>query len=309
MTTPPLDAVTGAFGYTGKYIARRLLALGRRVITLTGHPHRPSPFGQAVRAIPFHFDQPHELARSLEGVATLYNTYWVRFTHGSVTFDQAVQNTQTLIRAAQEAGVRRFVHVSIANPSADSPLPYYRGKALLERTLIESGLSHAILRPTVLFGGDEGGQDVLINNIAWLLRRFPLFAVPGDGQYRIQPMHVEDMAALAVEVGQQAENLTLDAVGPEIYTFNELVALLARAVGSRAKIVHLPPSAALFLSSLVGLVVRDQVLTRDELRGLMADLLVSGQPPTGTTRLSEWLAQHTDEVGRHYASELGRHFR
>ena len=113
------DAVTGAFGYTGKYIARRLLALGRRVRTLTGNPKRPSPFGDRVEAVPLAFDQPQELTRSLAGAVTLYNTYWVRFPYGEVSFETAVENTGRLVRAAEEAGVRRIVHISITNASAN----------------------------------------------------------------------------------------------------------------------------------------------------------------------------------------------
>jgi NADH dehydrogenase len=305
METPKLNVVTGAFGYTGKYITRRLLSRGEHVKTLTGHPNRPNPFGEQVRVVPFNFDHPSELTRSLEGATTLYNTYWVRFPHGGVTFEKAVENTKTLIRAAEEAGLRRIVHVSITNASPESPLPYFRGKGLLEEAIMASGLSYAIIRPTVIFGA----EDILINNIAWLLRRFPLFAVPGTGDYRLQPIFVEDVAEIVVSAGHQTDNMLIDAVGPEIYTFDELVRLIAGKVGSRARIVHLPPGLALFLARLVGYVVKDVVLTQDEVEGLMAGLLVSEGPPTGQTRLSEWLTQNAGRVGAQYASELNRHYR
>ncbi|MGH2593219.1 MAG: SDR family oxidoreductase [Anaerolineae bacterium] len=305
MDASELNVVTGAFGYTGKYITRRLLALGRRVKTLTGHPDRPNPFGDRVSAAPFNFDNPAALVASLRGAATLYNTYWVRFSHGQVTFEQAIENTKTLITAAEAAAVRRMVHVSIANPSEDSPLPYYRGKALLEKALIRSKLSYAIIRPTVIFGD----EDILINNIAWLLRRFPVFAVLGAGDYRIQPMFVEDMAELAVGAADEAENVIVDAAGPEVYTFHALVRLMAKMVRSRARIIHMRPDLALFLSRLIGYLVGDVVLTREEVDGLMANLLVSSGPPTGRTRLSEWLRQHADTVGAKYASEVKKHYR
>jgi NADH dehydrogenase len=299
-----LNVVTGAFGYTGKYIARRLLAQGRQVRTLTAHPERPDPFGGQVSAAPLNFDRPAELARGLQGATTLYNTYWIRFAYGGLTFEQAVENSRRLIHAAQEAGVRRIVHVSITHASSESPLPYFRGKGLVEEAIRQSGLSYAMVRPTVIFGT----EDILINNIAWLLRRFPVFAVPGSGEYRLQPVFVEDMAAIAVEAGQQAENLVLDAVGPDVYTFDELVRLIAARVGSRARLVHVPPGPALWLSRLVGGLVNDVVLTPDEIQGLMASLLVSERPPTGQTRLSDWLAAHAGQVGTRYASELQRHY-
>lgn len=305
METPEVNVVTGAFGYTGKYITRRLLSMGKRVITLTGHPNRPNPFGNQVGVFPFNFDNPGELGQSLRGATTLYNTYWVRFSHGQVTFEKAVENTKTLIRAAEEAGVGRIVHVSITNASEDSPLPYFRGKGLLERTIIQSKLSYAIIRPTVIFGT----EDILINNIAWLLRRSPVFAVPGSGDYLIQPVFVEDVAEIAVGAGHQDANLVIDAVGPEVYTFEAMVRLIAEKVRSRAKIIHLRPGLALFLSRLVSCLVRDVLLTRDEIEGLMSNLLVSEGPPTGRTRMSEWLEQKADIVGTRYASELARHYR
>jgi uncharacterized protein YbjT (DUF2867 family) len=304
MRNSQISAVTGAFSYTGKYIARRLLSQGEQVITLTGHPNRPDPFDGAIPAYPYQFNQPGALEARLEGVATLYNTYWVRFNHGETSFAEAVENTRTLLRAAERVGVKRIVHISISNPSLDSPLPYFRGKALIEAAILESHLSHAILRPTVIFGK----EDILINNIAFLLRHFPLFAIPGDGNYRLQPVFVEDVADIAVKVGQQDENIILDAVGPETYPFNELVRLLARSTGSRPWIIHVPAWLALRLSWLIGWALRDVLLTQQETDGLMANLLVSDQHPSGHTSLRAWLEENRNWLGKSYASELKRHF-
>ncbi len=304
MSTPHLNIVTGAFGYTGKYITRRLLEMGERVKTITGHPKRPNPFDGEVSAVPFTFDKPAELAKSLEGATTLYNTYWIRFTYGRVTFDRAIQNTLALFRAAREAGVRRVVHVSITKPSEDSPLPYFRGKAILEKVLKDSGLSYAIIRPTVIFGHG----DILINNIAWLLRKFLVFAIPGSGRYKLQPVYVEDMANIAVKAGHHDTNTIIDAVGPEIYTYEDLVRLIAETIGSSARIIHVPPTLTLVLTKVLNLIVRDVVLTREEIDGLMTGLLVSHARPTGKTCLSQWLKLNADTIGRQYASEVGRHY-
>jgi len=299
-----LNIVTGAFGYTGKHITCRLLGMGERVRTITGHPKRPNAFGSQATAVPFNFDKYPELVKSLEGASTLYNTYWVRFAYRRVTFEQAIQNTLTLFRAAQEAAIRRVVHVSITNPSEDSLLPYFKGKAILEKALADSGLSHAIIRPTVIFG--HGG--ILINNIAWFLRRFPVFAIPGSGGYKLQPVYVEDLADVAVRAGHQDHNAIIDAVGPETYSYQELVRLIAEIVGSRARIIHVAPSLAFVLARVLGFMVRDVVLTREEIGGLMSGLLVSKDPPTGKTFLSDWLKQNADTIGRSYAPEVGPHY-
>lgn len=299
-----LDIVTGAAGYTGKYITRRLLAQGRRVKSLTGHLNRENPFAGRVELIPYNFDKADVLTASLQGATTLYNTYWVRFSHGGSTFNTAIENTLILLRAAKLAGVKKIVHVSIANPDTHSPFAYYRGKAVLEDAVMGSGLDYTIIRPTVIFGR----EDILINNIAWMLRTFPVFAIAGSGEYRLQPIFVEDMAALAVTAGQDGKNSVFDAVGPEVFTFEGLVRLLAKAVGSRSGIIHVPPRVLFAASQLVGGMVGDVVLTREEIGGLMADLLVSSGTPTGTTRLSDWVQRHKATVGTRYASEIKRHF-
>ncbi len=299
-----LHIVTGAFGFTGRAIARLLLSRGRRVRTLTNHPRPSDPLSKQIESFPLQFDNPSALAESLRGAAALYNTYWVRFERGDLTFARAVANSQALFAAAREAGVPRLVHISITNPSLDSPFPYFRGKAELEETLKTSGLSYAILRPAVLFG--QG--DILINNIAWLLRRLPVFGIFGRGDYGIQPAYVEDLAALAVEHAAHQDNVVLDAVGPETYTYLELVQLLRRVVGSRARLLYLPPSVGLAAGTLLGRLTGDVLITPDEIGGLMANLLVSSSPPTCPTKLSDWLMEHADEVGKAYASEVKRHY-
>lgn len=305
MTTTEVNVVTGAFSYTGKYITRRLLALGKHVRTLTGHPSNTNPFGEQVNVFPFNFDRPKELVRSLEGATTLYNTYWIRFTHGSLTFDQAVAKTKQLFNAAKEAGVRRVVHISITNPAETSRLPYFKGKAILEQALINSGLSYAIIRPTVIFGA----EDILINNISWLLRHFPVFPIFGSGTYRLQPIYVEDMADLVLKAGQAEDNQIIDAVGPDIFTFEELVQLIAQKLQRHVLFMHVNPGLAFYMAKLVEPFTGDVLITHDEITGLMADLLISQGPPTGHTHLSQWLEENADKVGSRYASELARHYR
>ena len=297
-----LYVVTGAFGYSGKYIAARLLAEGRRVRTLTNSLHRPNPFGEQVEAHAFNFDHPEKLAESLRGARVLYNTYWVRFNYTFFKHEDAVQNTLTLFEAAKEAGVERVVHVSITNPSEHSPLEYFSGKGRLEKALIESGLSYAILRPTVLFGK----EDILINNIAWTLRRLPVFGVFGDGSYRLQPIYVDDLAALAVEQGKRRENAIIDAIGPETFTYRDLARAIGEIIGVRRPIISMPPALAYVAGWKLGLLLGDVMITWPEVKGLMGDLLCTDSPPTGKTKLTDWTREHKDTLGVRYASELAR---
>ena len=299
-----LDAVTGAFSFTGRFIARRLMADGRRVRTLTNHPQRPGAEGMDVEVAPLQFSNRDALIDSLRGVDVLYNTYWIRFPHSGLDFGDAVANTGTLVSAAAEAGVRKVVHISVSNPSPDSPLDYYSGKARTEAVVRESGLAWAVVRPTLIFG--DG--DILINNIAWLLRRVPVFFIPGRGAYRVQPVAGEDVADIAVWAADH-DGVTIDAAGPDVLSYAELVDSVAIAIHHTRPIVFTPPALTLFAGRLLGRYVKDVILTPQELDGLMQELLVSGEPAHGRFRLDDWLLRSSDTLGTSYASELDRHFR
>jgi uncharacterized protein YbjT (DUF2867 family) len=297
-----IHAVTGAFGYSGRYIATRLLEEGKEVITLTNSLNRNDPLQKKIRAFPLSFDAPEKLEEALVGVDVLYNTYWVRFNHPMFTHAQAVKNTLALFHSAWRAGVRRIVHVSISNPAEDSPLEYFSGKAQLERALQKTGISYAILRPTVLFGR----EDILINNIAWALRRFPFFAIFGDGLYRLQPIHVEDLAELAITQGKLNENVIVNAIGPEMFTYCELVNAVGKAIGKPRLLLNVPPEIGYWLGKLVGWSKRDTFITREEIRGLMSNLLFVNAPPAGKTALTDWMKRNANTLGLRYASELER---
>lgn len=305
MADGKLYAVTGVSGFSGNHIARMLLARGDEVINFTGHPQRKHDLEDRVKSYPFSFDSPDELTKNLQGVDVLFNTYWVRFDHGDKTFERAVRNSGILIKAAEDAGVRRIVHISITNPSLDSPLPYYRGKAQVEDAIRSSKLTYAILRPNVLFGD----QGILINNIAWFLRHLPVFGVPGSGEYEMQPIYVEDLAGLAAKNADSDENVVFDAVGPEIYQFDDLLEMIKAEVQSKALIVHMPPFMALLATNSIGKMVNDVILTPDEVKGLMANLLVSSNEPTGKTRISEWVHENRQWLGTTYFSELKKHYK
>ena len=297
-----VHAVTGAFGYSGKYIAQRLLDSGASVITLTNSTRKPNPFGDRIRVLPLAFDDSATLQESLRGVSTLYNTYWVRFNHKNFTHSAAVENTLKLFEAARRAGVRRIVHFSITNPDENSPLEYFAGKGRLERALIETGIPHAILRPTVIFGK----EDILINNIAWLLRHLPVYGVFGDGMYRLQPVYVNDLAELAVAQGALSASGIINAIGPETFTYRSLVQALGEIIGKPRPIIDIPPALGYAVGWIAGKILGDVIITKPEIEGLMRNLLYVNAPPAGRTRLTDWAREHADSLGRNYANELAR---
>jgi len=297
-----IHMVTGAFGFSGKYIARNLLAKGLTVSTLTNSLNRQSELHQEIPALPFNFDRPDKLAQSLEGVAVLYNTYWVRFNHRTFTHNEAVENTLKLFAAAKKAGVRKIVHTSITNPTLDSELEYFQGKAILEKALTESGIDYSILRPAVIFGH----EDILINNITWLLRTLPVFPIFGYGSYRLQPIYVKDFAELAVREGENRENNVIDAIGPETYTYRDLVEKIGDIIGVNRPLVSVSPRLGYLAGAVISKFVKDIVITKEEIAGLMGDLLCVDSNPTGTTCLSTWVQRNKNLLGVKYASELGR---
>jgi uncharacterized protein YbjT (DUF2867 family) len=301
----PVSVVTGAFSYTGSHIAARLLADGERVRTLSRRPDPTHPLSARVEHGALQFTDPDRLEDDLSGATTLYNTYWIRFPRDATTWDDVLANTRRLVRAAAEAGVRRVVHLSVTGARDDSPLPYYAFKARAERVVCQAGLqSYAILRPTLVFARD----DVLLNNIAWLLRRLPVFTIPGTGAYRVQPVAAEDVAELAVALGRRDDDATVDAAGPDALSFAALVRMVRAATGARCRLVQAPGRVALGLAGAAGTLRGDALVTADELAGVMAELLVSHDPPAGRRRLADWLAAEGPALGRAFVSERDRNW-
>lgn len=299
-----MDVVTGAFGYIGKYITKELLENGREVKTITTHPDKPNPFGDKVKASSYDFDNPGKLTRYLEGCETLYNTYWIRFNYRQWSFEKAIRNTEALFNCAKNAGVKKIIHISVTNNSLDDTLPYYRGKALQEAALKKLGVDYTIVRPTLVFGI----EDILVNNIAWTIRKFPVVPIFGSGMYRVQPIYVEDLAKIAVEASRLNGSQEIDVIGPETFTYSEFLKLISRELDRNIFYLHTPPSLGIILGKLIGVFVRDVVLTKDELSGLMLNKLTSDQTSNGNTRFSEWLKENKNQIGVEYTSELDRHF-
>jgi uncharacterized protein YbjT (DUF2867 family) len=297
-------AVTGAFGFTGRAIAEALLARGDRVVTLTRRTPGEDPLASRLTVVPLAFDRPADLAEALRGVDTLFNTYWIRFPRGSATFERAVVDSAVLFAAARRAGVRRIVHISVAGASPSAPTPYIRAKGQLEGMLRSSGLDWAIVRPTLTYGPN----DILVNNLAWSLRRLPVYGVPGDGRYPIQPVHVEDVARICLDVAEGRSGAIVDAAGPETLPFREVVAIVRSAVRSRSLVVGMPHWAVLAASRLLGRVVRDVVLTRDEILELTSGWLTSKDPPRGRIRFSDWAPANGHLLGHRWSSELARNY-
>ena len=298
-----MHVVTGAFGYTGRWIAHHLLEKGVQVRTLTNAVGRDDPFDGRVEVHPLDFDDHAALVESLRGAEVLYNTYWVRYNRRRRNFEHgiAVENSKRLFKAAAEAGVERIVHFSVAHPHKAPDWTYFCGKVAVEKYLNDSEYCFAILRPTVLFGGH---RNVLINNIAWMLRKFPIFGVFGMGNYPIQPVHVKDVARVAVEQGESRENVTIDVTGPETFRYKEYIGVMAKSMSLRRIILPMPPFVGWLFGKFLGLLLQDLVITRAEIKGLRRGLMASDEDPLGQLKFSEWIAEHGKDFGKRYQNDL-----
>ena len=206
-------------------------------------------------------------------------------------------------RRRRRAGVEKIVHVSVSCADRADDLPYFRGKHRIEEWLASSGLDHAIVRPTLVFGPN----DILVNNIAWILRRFPLFCDPGWGR-------VPRAARLAARHRPHLRRRSRAARpstprGRRRMTLRELVAALARRDRREGAAHRRPARADHAAHAAGGRLLRDVIVTRDELAGLSRSLLISGEEPLGRDRFTEWVPAHAATLGRSYVSELKRNFR
>jgi uncharacterized protein YbjT (DUF2867 family) len=301
----PVVLVTGGSGYIGGAITERLL--GRAELrSLTSHPGR-NRFGSRVRLFPYNFDRPMDMGDAFTGVDVFVNTYYVRFNYGATNFERAVESTRELISLATQARVGRIVHVSVSNASENSPLPYYKNKGRIERIVRESGLDYTILQPAIVVGS----RDILVNNIAYFLRRLPVFAMFGSGDYRVQPMTLDAFADVTLEAIEGSHpGRVLPLAGPRDWTFAEMVRAIRSAVGSQARIIHAPSVLALVGLKVAGWFLGDVVLTSDEIKGLTREYLYAAQPSRLGEDFGMWLNRPgvASELGLRYQSELALHF-
>jgi len=296
--------VTGAFSFTGRFIARELIARGWSVRTLTNSRYPGDPLANEVDPRPLDFSRPEELVKCMRGADLFVNTYWIRYPHAGMTFATAVDNTHVLLDAATRAQVGGVVHIGVVGAAADSPYPYLAWKWRADEVVRASGLPHAIVQPTLIIG--DG--DVLITNHAWLLRRLPVFLVAGDGAYEVQPVAGEDVARVTADLAEgPLEGSIVDVGGSERYTYLEFVQLIRDAIGSRSRIVCLPGPVVMSAAWMLGRAIGDTIVTNDEMAALRGGTLASPDAPLGTLRLADWLSKHAETVGRRYVRRQTRH--
>jgi uncharacterized protein YbjT (DUF2867 family) len=296
--------LTGAFSYTGRYIGQELLRRKISFQSLTNHP-RPSVFPSAsIPVAPLQFQDAPSLIATLRKSTILVNTYWIRYPAKGISHETAVQNIEFLVQCAKQAGIHKIIHISVSNPSKDSQLSYYKGKAEAEEIIQQSGIPFTILRPTLVFGK----EDVLLHNIAWLLRYFPFFVFPSPSTCFIQPIFAEEVGCFAVESIHSYPNQTMDLAGPEVVSMKEMVQKIGRATGYTRPIYSTSLGITMAAVRILNTILHDRIITEEEILGLQNNLLVSSQPPLGKISFSDWLVQEGSSLCSHYINDYKRFF-
>ncbi|MDE1834491.1 MAG: NAD(P)H-binding protein [Candidatus Micrarchaeota archaeon] len=298
------DVVIGGTGFTGKYITKCLLKYKHKVVALTKHVNRDNEFGRKITIKPLDFENQENLVETMNGSRCVFNTYWVRFNYGGSSFDEAVRNSKAIIDACVDAKVKRLVHISVLDPSKNYKYDYFRAKMEVESYIEKSGLSYAILRPALLFGE----EDILMNNITYLIRKYGLFFIFGSGEYKVTPTYVGDVAKEAVLQSRLNKNIIEDALGPEAFGFEELVRYIATTIGRPTRVAHLNKAFIPLVSKFLNICMHEPVVTSDEMGLLMDNGLYSDSKPIGSIRFSKWLKERKDTYGTEYHSETKRHF-
>ena len=298
-----LNLVTGAFGFTGKYISDLLIKKGEKVRTLTSKTDI-NLYNENIEVFQYNFEDKEYLIKAMSGAEKLFNTYWIRFPYKSHTFEKVVFRTKILIDCAKEADIKKIIHISVSNANSKSKLNYFKYKGIVEEMIKDSKIDYFILRPTIIFGK----ESILINNIAWFLRKFPIFIVFGKGKYLVQPIFIEDIAKIAVLESDNSANKIIDIVGPEVFEFKEMVNFIKTKISSKCKILYLPTFLFQIFIPILNFLTKDVVLTKEELKALKENLLYSKEEPIGQKKFTDWIEENKFDVGKEYFSELLRHY-
>jgi len=316
MTKTVTAAITGANSYTGRYISKILLAstdTNFKIRNLTNSPNRKHDLGEkAFETMPLAYHDTSQMAKILEGTDVLFNTYWVRYNdYKGITREQSIQNSKNIVDAAKMAGVKKIVYSSHTQTSLDSPLQYIRGKAEVEQYIRESGLEYGFVKPCCIFG-DTPDESIVINNISYFMRTFPVFPVSGDASsYHLQPVHVRDLAELMVDCATDPAKTSheVDAVGHK-FTVNELLTTIKDTLGLRRLIVnHVPIDVCYYGTKPIDLIFNDKFIERDDLLLMSSGITCSLEPPTGKRKLTDFLEKYKDTIGRRYISSNARYYK
>jgi uncharacterized protein YbjT (DUF2867 family) len=266
--------VAGGSGFIGRAVVRTLVAAGQDVAVMTAHPDRSGSRIEALGAKVVRGDvqDAASLPRAVEGAdaivqALSFPTYPMEKKSRGFTFEEFDHlGTERLVNAAAAAGAGRFVHVSATGAAPDAIEPWYRAKWGGEQAVLASGLPATIVRPAWLYGPEDRALNRFVTFHRWL----PFVPVVGSGRQRLQPVFVDDVAAvLALSAAPDGPTGLFEIGGPEVMTMDEVLATMMSVLGRRKPLIHFPA----FLPKLAGSVL--QLLPKPPLSRDAVDLLTA----------------------------------
>jgi len=289
---PLLLVVGGCTGLVGRAVLREF-GPTHRIRSLHRRPTEAEASG-GVEVVAGDAREIADWGPYLRGVDTVLNLAWYREPRHR-HFVRLADGLLRLVRDAEAAGVRRFVHVSVpdAPPRMETDLPYLAQKRRVDRAIEASRLSYAIVRPTMLFGP----RDVLLTVMLRTIQRYHRFPMFGDGLYHVSPIATGDLAAILRREGERGARTNVMVGGPERWVYRDLTDAMFRALGRSPRYVRLSPANSVRLASFLER-VGSSLLYAYEVEWLLADLL--GLPPY------EGLGRPLASAGPFLESEAGR---
>ncbi|MFL5961549.1 MAG: complex I NDUFA9 subunit family protein [Gaiellaceae bacterium] len=237
--------VTGGTGFVGPKVVHALRAQGREVRALVRRPDRATQLAAwGAELVAGDVTDPASLRVAVDGCTHVIHLVAILKGSPSDFHRVMTQGTADLVAAAKDAGVERFVLMSALGTSETTKdtIPYFASKWAMEQATLQSGLEYTIFRPSFVFGRDGGALPTFLKQV----RYSPVVTVIGSGLQRIQPIWVEDVAdyfSRGVD-HPQAANRTFEIGGPDVVTWNELYLRIAKVLGKRRKLVHIPSGVA-----------------------------------------------------------------
>ena len=224
-------------GFVGRRVVRHLREFGTRVRVVSRHRGRAEDDG--VEQIVADAHDERSVAAAVAGADGVVNAISLYVQHGSDTFHSVhVEAAGKIARAARQAGIRRFVHISGIGANTASPSPYIRSRGDGEAAVQTAFPGAVIVRPAVMFAAD----DAFLATILRLLRSLPGYPIFGEGRTRLQPVYADDVAAAIAQILRQGQKPypVYELAGPRVYSYEELLRTIARIAGLRPVLMRMP---------------------------------------------------------------------
>jgi uncharacterized protein YbjT (DUF2867 family) len=282
---PGINRVTvfGGTGFVGRRIVRHLTDATAAVRIASRHPVRAE--GDTVEQITADAHDERAVEAAVAGADGVVNAISLYVEHGGDTFHSVhVEAAARIASVARRAGIKRFVHLSGIGADVASPSPYIRNRGEGEAAVQAAFPGAVVIRPAVMFAPD----DAFLTTILGMLRTLPVYPLFGDGRTRLQPVHVDDVAAAIAQVLRQAQRPypIYELAGPRVYSYGELLRTIARAAGLRPLLVRIPFAFWEAGAGLAEMLPRPP-LTRNQVELMQIDTTASdGRPGFGLLGIS-----------------------